>query len=177
MTSAQALSTLSENFFTAIYCVIFRRDHALLAYSQDTSGRPFSTMVTCIPTTHHVLNRMMDETGIWLGRPQVVVNMNVSWLKYAPLWILERLPEAYALAERMGADPVRMDDYRRKQLPGVWHYFNEMIMDDPEGNLGYFDFDRFATRFKHLPEFARRRQDLEEAWSAILKETDPPAGR
>jgi len=42
----------NENFFTAIYTLVFRRDHAINAYSQDTSGRPFSSMLTCIPTTY-----------------------------------------------------------------------------------------------------------------------------
>ena len=87
------ICALNENVFTAIYTLVFRRDHALAAYSQDTSGRPFSSMLTCIPTTRHVLKNMMEEIGVWIGEPQLV-NLNVSWIHYAPLWILERIPEA-----------------------------------------------------------------------------------
>lgn len=143
----------SENFFTAIYCLVFRRDHALRAYSQDTSGRPFSTMLTCIPTTYHVLNHMMDEPAYWLGQPQLVVNMNVSWMRYAPLWILERLPEAFDVAERYGGDPERIDRWRANLVPHVQHWMNDMVAADPEGNAEFVSFQRVVNRFKHLPEF------------------------
>jgi hypothetical protein len=36
---------------------------------------------------------MMDEPGQWIGEPQIVVNMNVSWLRYAST-TLERIPES-----------------------------------------------------------------------------------
>jgi hypothetical protein len=156
----RCISTKSENFFTAIYCLVFRRDHALKAYSQDTSGRPFSTMLTCIPTTYHVLHRMMQETGCWIGAPQVVVNMNVSWMKYAPLWILERLPEAFDVAEKMGAACEEVDRCRIAHLPNVWHWFNEILNDDPESNLECFSFARLVARFKHLPQFREKAPSL-----------------
>ena len=31
----------TPNFFTAIYCCIFRNEHAKKCYNQNTSGRPF----------------------------------------------------------------------------------------------------------------------------------------
>jgi FkbM family methyltransferase len=158
------LSTLSENFFTAIYCLVFRRDHALFAYSQDTTGRPFSTMLTCIPTTSHVLRRMMHEKGVWLGTPQLVVNMNVSWLKYAPIWILERIPEAFDLAEKMGAPSEAVDKCRRFHLPGLWHWFREILKDDPEGNRAFFDPRRVMSRFSHLEGFDAEAESIVEAY-------------
>ncbi|MCA0405030.1 MAG: FkbM family methyltransferase [Proteobacteria bacterium] len=147
------LSTMNENFFTAIYCLVFRRDHALRAYSQNTEGRPFSTMLTCIPTTYHMLNRVMHEKGVWLGTPQLVVNMNVSWLRYASVWILERIPEALELAEKMGASSSEIDKRKLDHLPSLWHWFREILKDDPEGNRAYFDPKRMAARFKHLDAF------------------------
>lgn len=159
-----ALSTQNENFFTAIYCLVFRRDHALRAYTQDTSGRPFSTMRTCIPTTYHVLHHMMHEKGVWLGKPQIVVNMNVSWLKYASIWILERIPEAFDLAEKMGADPSALDQRRVDHLPSLWHWFQEILKDDPEGNRAYFDPKRMSARFKHLNEFRAMAPALIDAY-------------
>ena len=158
------LATLSENFFTAIYCLVFRRDHALRAYTQDTSGRPFSTMLSCIPTTYHVLNNMMHEQGVWLGTPQVVINLNVSWLKYASIWILERIPETFDLAEKMGALRKEIDERRIAHLPNIWHWFGEIIKDDPEGNAAYFNPARFFSRFKHLREFQVRAPELIEAY-------------
>ena len=147
------ISAESENFFTAIYCLIYRRDHALRAYSQNTEGRPFSTMLTCIPTTHHVLNHMMHEPGYWIGEPQLVVNLNVSWMKYAPLWILERLPEAHDLAEKMGANKNKMNTLRNKHIPHVVHWFSEIYQEDKVGNIQYFKPERLVFRMNHLSEF------------------------
>jgi hypothetical protein len=73
-----------------------------------------------------------------MGSPQVVVNMNVSWMKYAPLWILERIPEVYQLAERKGASSTEIDRWRRHTLPGIVHYFSEIYKEDQKGNSAFF---------------------------------------
>jgi FkbM family methyltransferase len=169
------ISTASENFFTAIYCLVFRRDHALRAYSQDTSGRPFSSMLTAIPTTHHVLHHMMDEPACWIGQPQMVVNMNVSWLRYAPLWILERLPEVFDRAERLGASPAEVDRWREHNLPGVLHFWQALLTEDPEGNAEFFSPARVVARFKHLPAFGRAVPQLRALYEAAHAEGKPAA--
>lgn len=151
--SVRDICVKNENFFTAIYTLVFRRDHALLAYSQDITGRPFSSMLTCIPTTHYVLRNMMDESAVWVGSPQVVVNMNVSWMRYAPLWILERIPEVYETAEAQGVARPEMDRWRRHSLPSVVHFFKEILKSDQERNAEFFSPARLVRRFKHLPEF------------------------
>jgi glycosyltransferase involved in cell wall biosynthesis len=147
------ICTESENFFTAIYCLVLRRDHALQAYSQNTEGRPFSTMLTCIPTTYHVLNHMMNEDAYWIGEPMLVVNLNVSWMKYASIWILERLPEVFDMAEQMGADKTALDNIRSEHLRHVHRWFNEIYLNDTESNIEYFNPIRLFTRFKHLKAF------------------------
>jgi hypothetical protein len=143
----------NENFFTAIYTLVLRRDHALLAYSQNTSGRPFSTMLTCIPTTYYVLNNMMDEPAVWVGAPQIVVNMNVSWMRYAPLWILERIQEVYDMAELQGVSRWEMDRWREHSLPSVVHFFKDILETDPEANAQFFSPRRLVERLHHLPTF------------------------
>jgi FkbM family methyltransferase len=143
----------NENFFTAIYTLVLRRDHAINAYSQDTSGRPFSTMKTAIPTTHYILNHMMDELGVWIGTPQIVVNMNVSWMKYAPLWILERVPEFYDLAEEKDAARDEVDRWRRHTVGSMEHFFREIYQNDLLNNASFFQVSRLVWRFKHLQEF------------------------
>jgi FkbM family methyltransferase len=148
--SIREICALSENFFTAIYCLVFRRDHALRAYTQNTDGRPFSTLRTCIPTTYYVLNHMIDEPACWVGSPVLVVNMNVSWMKYAPLWILERIPEVYDLAERLGADRLGIDRWRKHNLPGVVHFLKEIFENDTERNVEYFSMPRLLSRLKGL---------------------------
>jgi FkbM family methyltransferase len=162
--SVRTICSRNENFFTAIYTLVFRRDHALKAYSQDTTGRPFSTMLSCIPTTYYVLNNMMEEQGVWIGAPQLVVNMNVSWVKYAPLWILERIPELYELAERRGVPSSDIDRWRLHTLPSVLHYFREIFENDPMKNAEYFSPARLVRRFKHLPAFTEKIPMLKEIY-------------
>jgi glycosyltransferase involved in cell wall biosynthesis len=175
--SISEISTLSENFFTAIYCLIFRRDHAIRAYSQDTAGRPFSSLLTCIPTASYVCNSMFAETGYWIGRPWVVVNMNVSWMKYAPLWRLERLPELYELAEMRGAAPKGVDRWRVHNLQGASEYLHDIYFNDPEGNRLFFSFEGFIRRHKHLPEFRSELGELmqiyRQAYAQGLGERPP----
>ena len=165
----------NENFFTAIYTLVFRRDHALQAYSQDTSGRPFSSMLTCIPTTHYVLNHMMDEFGVWIGTPQLVINMNVSWMKYASLWILERLPEAYEVAEQFGAPVDQVDCWRVKYLDSVVHYFEEIFYDEEADNAKYFRADRLVRRIKHLSEYDAVKGSLKHIYHRAHIEGHPAA--
>ena len=165
----------SENFFTAIYCLVFRRDHAIRAYSQDTSGRPFSTMLTSIPTTYHVIRHMMDEPAFWIGKPTVVVNMNVSWLRYASLWILERLPEAFDLAESRGGDPVAIDVWRLRLIASVVHRFREIFTADPAGNSSYVSIRRLVNRMKHLHEFRAVAPTLEAIYEEARRNRHPLA--
>jgi Glycosyltransferase len=163
------ISTLSENFFTAIYCLVFRRDHALRAYSQDTSGRAFSSLLTCIPTSFYVCQNMFNEMGYWVGEPCVVVNMNVSWGKFAPLWILERIPELYDLAEKKGANPDEMDNWRRHTLEGAIPHLERIFADDPEGNLAYFSMDRWIRHHKHLEEFRARLPKIMDIYARAFR--------
>lgn len=165
----------NENLFTAIYCLIFRRDHALRAYSQDTSGRPFSTMKTSIPTTYYVLNYMMQEKAYWIGQPMLVVNFNVSWNKYASLQILERVPEAQDLAERMGSDSLRMDRWRENLMPGFVHYWTEILENDQAENAPFFSPDRVVMRMKHLDKFSQIVPDLLEVYERARLKKNPVA--
>jgi hypothetical protein len=138
----------SGNFFTAIYCLVFRRDHALLAYSQCTDGAPFSSMLTAIPTTRHVLTRMMDEPGCWIGFPALVANMNVSWSQHAPVFVLERLPEARDLAERLGGDPARIDHWRRDAWPLMFRFFSLILEPDYEADWKHLSLRRIVARMR-----------------------------
>jgi glycosyltransferase involved in cell wall biosynthesis len=124
-TTIKTFAANNENLFTAIYACVFRRDHAIAAYTQYTGGPPFSTLATCIPTTKYVLEHMMDRPGYWIGAHQIVVNMNVSWMRYAAVWHMERLPEAFDLAEAMGADQHDLMRYRKSNLTQAIHFMSE----------------------------------------------------
>ncbi|MBF0245795.1 MAG: hypothetical protein HQL31_11095, partial [Planctomycetes bacterium] len=125
-------------------------------YSPNTDGRPFSSMLTCIPSTSYALHHMAELDAVWFGTPSLVVNLNVSWMKYAPLWILERIPEVYDLAEAKGAPPEVMDRWREHNLSGAFHFLEQLIENDPIGNAEFISLRRFIRRHRQLPGFRSR---------------------
>lgn len=161
----RSFSALNENLYTAIYACIFRRDHAIAAYTQDTSGAPFSSMLTCIPTSDYVLRNMYDRPGFWIGDSYLVVNMNVSWLRWALIWHLERMPDLFDLAESVGVRADQLEQYRQNHCadPVTWArhiYFGQ----DPE-LLPMFSMERFYERCKHIPQFQERIQSLQQLYT------------
>ena len=132
-------------------------------------------MLTCIPTTYYVLNNMMEEPGVWIGEPQVVVNMNVSWMRYAPLWILERIPEVYEVARAKGVSREDIDRWRRHTLPGVEHFFGEIFTNDPLGNAAVLSPARLVRRFSDLPEFQAHRAKMLEIYTRAHEQGHPAA--
>jgi glycosyltransferase involved in cell wall biosynthesis len=49
------VSTVTENIFTAIYACIFRRDHAVRAFSMARGGAPFTSLRTAAPSAEYVM--------------------------------------------------------------------------------------------------------------------------
>lgn len=164
------IAAKSENCFTAIYCLIFRADHARRVYSQDTSGPPFSTLMTCVPTADYICRNMFDRPGYWIGDPGVVVNMNVSWIRYASLYILERFPELFELMEEKGADPREINVLRARQIPNMLHYFNEIYFGTHRENIPYFSAARMVRRFQHLPLFREHWQGFANVYQKAFQE-------
>jgi glycosyltransferase involved in cell wall biosynthesis len=150
------IATKSLNCFTAIYCIIYREDHARGAYHQDVSGKPFSTLLTTVPTADYVCRHLFDRPGYWVGDPCVVVNMNVSWLRYASLFILERFPELFDLMEEKGVPKERMDVLRSGHVHNIPHWFREIYLGKHREHREAFSSERLVRRFGHLPEFQRR---------------------
>ncbi len=132
-------------------------------------------MRTSIPTTYYVLNFMMDEPAYWIGEPILVVNFNVSWNQYASLQILERVPEALDLAQRLGADDRGTDKWRENLFSGFGHYFREMLENDPVHNSEFFQPERLVMRMKHLDSFAKIAPDLQEIYKRAHLSKNPAA--
>ena len=175
LATVKAVGMNNENLFTAIYALIFRRDHALRAYTQHTSARAFSVMQASIPTTYYVLNYMMEEEAFWLGGIMLVVNFNVSWNQYAALQILERVPEAQDLAERLGSDPISMNRWRETLYPALEHYWREIYEDDPLGNVEYFSAERVLMRFMYLDTFPTIVNSLIDVYKRAYEKGHPAA--
>jgi glycosyltransferase involved in cell wall biosynthesis len=172
---------LNENLFTAIYTCAFRRDHALRAYQLDTRGVPFTSLATCVPSSVYALAALQDRPAWWVGEPAVVVNMNVSWLRWALLWHLERMPDLFEEAEARGVDSERLDVYRLKHLLDVDQWVRRTYFEAEDVIRSSFSLARLLERSKHLPEFRRRhlkgvRRAYTEAWEAgrVVVDQLPP---
>jgi glycosyltransferase involved in cell wall biosynthesis len=169
------LAAKCENFFSAIYSHVYRRDHALKSYCQNTDGRVFSTMLACIPTTHYVLNYMAEELAYWIGEPSLVVNSNVSWTDYGTLLELEHLPHAWDLAERMGSDAGEVDRRRANRLWLVEMMWKEIFENDRAGNSAYFSASRCLMRLKHLNELDKHIPEFMAIYERARKAGHPAA--
>jgi len=96
-------------------------------------------------------------------------------MRYAPLWILERLPEVFDLSEKLGADPDKIDRWRVHNIPGVVHFFEKILSDDPEGNAAYVSVPRLLNSFKHLPEFQEPAKTLKALYRKAHEARNPLA--
>jgi len=174
------IAGLNENQFTAIYACAFRADHAYRAYQQDTRGVPFSSLPTCVPTSVYAFSALADRPAYWVGEPAVVVNMNVSWLRWALLWHLERMHDLFDLAELKGVDPVRLDRYRFHHVHSAGKWVRMALFAAEDAIRERVSVDRFLERAKHI-EVLRSQlpyvyQAYSEAWAAgrVLADKLPP---
>jgi glycosyltransferase involved in cell wall biosynthesis len=174
------VAAYNENLFTAIYACAFRRDHALRAYGQDIAGPPFSSLLTCVPSSVYALTALADRPAWWVGQPAVVVNMNVSWLRWALIWHLERMPDLFDAAELAGVDPVRVDRHRTKHAWNAGEWTRMALMEAEPAIREGTSIARLIERCKHLPAFgselAKVHAAYAEAWQAgrIVADEDAP---
>lgn len=154
----------TENFFTAIYACVFRTDHARLCFSQDTSGEPFSSLLTCVPTTNYVLENLLDRPAYWVGSPAIVINMNVSWLRYADLWVLERFPEMYSRFENAGVSSSQINFYRNRSKSGVLHHLRDSLVRT-DSNFQRIDLSNLLTSYKKVEDYEKFVSDVVEILS------------
>ena len=169
------ISAFNENFYTAIYTFIAKRKHSQNIFHQDTSGTPFSNLQTCVPSSKYILSYMMDLRGYWLNEPQITINMNVSWGKYAPLWILERIPEVYDMAELNGANQWQVDRWRHHTLEMVLGYFKILFESQIDSSYASFDILTFIRRSRHLEAFRALYPQLATIYVEALKQNHPLA--
>jgi glycosyltransferase involved in cell wall biosynthesis len=176
-TRLSSVAAKSENCFTAIYCLIYRKDHARRAYHQDVSGRPFSSLLTSVPSAAYVCHHLLDRPGYWIGDPCVVVNMNVSWLRYASLYILERFPELFDLMQEKGVDAREMDALRSRHVRVLAGWFRQIYLGSHRENLPLFSAERLVRRFGHLPAFRNAWPDLRKVYKKAFaeKRTEDPS--
>jgi glycosyltransferase involved in cell wall biosynthesis len=154
------VAPLNENCFTAIYSCVFRREHAVAAYSQDTSGAPFTTLLTCVPTSNYICRQMFDLPAAFLAEPVILVSMHCSWLRWACLFILERFPELFELMLQNGASLDAVNLLRLRALPNTLHHLG-ILYDQETIVREHFSMNRFIQRHRQLDFYAPH-------WSHIL---------
>lgn len=177
VTSLSKVAALNENLFTAIYACVFRRDHALRAYQQDMTGAPFSSLMTCVPSSVYALEWLMDRPAWWVGKPAVVVNMNVSWLRWALLWHLERMPDLFELAELRGADADALEVYRSNHCAEAPSWLAAALSSHDDAIRTAVSASRLLQRTKHLTRMRNHLPALKtayaDAWHAGRVAADP----
>ena len=169
------ISANNENFFTAIYTFIVKRKHSQKIFNQDTSGAPFSSLQTCVPSSKYILSQLMELPGYWINEPQLTINMNVSWGKYAPIWLLERIPEVYDLAELNGVSQEYVDQWRRHTVNTAFDYLEILFKSEHDPSNESFEILRFVRRSRHLDEFRRMFPKIEAIYADALERNHPLA--
>ena len=163
----------NENFYTAIYTIITKRKYAQKMYNQDTSGEPFSSLQTCVPTSNYILRNMLNKKGYWISEPTITINMNVSWGGFAPLWILERIPEVYDLAEFNGVSKEKVDLWRSHTLKVFPNMFRELFSSN--SNPSDIDLRAILRRFCHLDNFDETGSEMLQIYEGAHKSGHPLA--
>lgn len=175
----RTVAALHENLFTAIYTCVFRRDHALLAYGQNVAGAPFSSLECSAPSAPYALKALLGRPAYWVGRPGLVVNLNVSWKEHGLLWVLERMPELCDLAERMGVDTAGLDACRANLCRAAAENVRKIYFSTEAATRQSFSLARLLERCKHLDDFRHYQVPLlwdlyRRAHSAGLAAGEPP---
>jgi hypothetical protein len=116
-----------------------------------------------------VCRRLFDRPGYWIGDPCVVVNMNVSWMRYASLFILERFPELFDLMQERGVEAAAMDGLRSRHVPQLSSWFREIYLGRHRENLPLFSAERLIRRFGHLPAFRSRWPELHRNYQKAFR--------
>ncbi|MDL2403912.1 glycosyltransferase [Rhizobium mayense] len=145
------VSAENENFYTAIYSFVAERRFLWRMFHQDTSGQMFSSLQTCVPSSKYILSNMMEEKGCWLHEPAITVNLNVSWGEHANIWLLERIPEVYDLAQLNGVPRKSVAHWREHTFRNSLGSLDNVIKTGGEAALGGFDFARYVRRLQGVP--------------------------
>jgi len=99
---------------------------------------------------------MMDRPAYWVGDPCLVVNMNVSWMRYASLFILERFPEIFDRMEARGVPRAEVDALRAHHVPDLLTWLPRILFGPQREHLGSFSTERLVRRFARVDAFAAR---------------------
>jgi hypothetical protein len=90
--------------------------------------------------------------------------MNVSWLRWALLWHLERMPDLFDAAELAGIDPVRVDRHRLKHCWNAEEWARTALMQAEDAIREGFSVARLIERCKHIEAFAAQIPKIRDVY-------------
>jgi glycosyltransferase involved in cell wall biosynthesis len=115
----------NSNLMTAIYTMVLRRDQAISCYSVVSLDKPFSSLNACVPTTVYALSLEPETIVDWIADPVIAVDLRVSWIRYAPVWIIERFPEMILEFVAWGDGKANFRYVFEEMKPGVKYWLEE----------------------------------------------------
>jgi glycosyltransferase involved in cell wall biosynthesis len=133
----QKVIQANSNLMTAIYTMVLRRDQAIACYSVVSLDKPFSSLNACVPTTVYALSLEPETIVDWIADPVVAVDLRVSWIKYAPVWILERFPEVILEFVAWGNGKVNLNYIFEEMRVGIKYWLGELNSPDFEHPADY----------------------------------------
>jgi hypothetical protein len=106
--TAIELAGVTENFYTGIYAVIFKRYVGWNAYRYFGSKLFLSTK-SCVPMTNYVITRKSDPiTTFYINEKVVIANLNSSWHDNLLAWSIARIPEIHLQFLEIGTPKAAM---------------------------------------------------------------------
>lgn len=122
----------NSNLMTAIYALILRREQAIQCFSITSNAAPFTSLSACVPTTVFALSLNPETKVDWIAEPIVAVDLRVSWIRYAPIWIIERFSEIILEFVAWGNGAVNLDYVFEEMRPGIHHWLSSSLPPEYE---------------------------------------------
>jgi len=141
------VATANNNLFTSIYSLITKTSVAIEIFSNVPSSKYFSNLNSCVPTVNYLLTLPSTTEVFWHAEECVLVDLNVSWMEFAPWWILERIPEIAVSWIERGADKSQMSEFIQSYIPSFAHFADVAINEKLEINSTYL-----KLALKEIPE-------------------------
>ena len=140
----------NSNLMTAIYTMVLRRDMAVQCYSVVSHEQPFASLNSCVPTTVFALSLDPKTKVYWIADPIIAVDLRVSWIRYAPVWILERFPEMILEFVAWGEGQVDLRYVFEELKPSINHWLDQSFSADFEKPTNFHFLRGLLTLYEGL---------------------------
>ena len=154
------LCTNNENFFTGIYTCIFENKHAKKAFAFQSSALPFSDLKTSAPSSYYILNNLMNSNGYWISMPQIAIDLDVSWKKFIPIWVLKIVPEMHDLAISRGASANEVSFWRDYHVKFIYQNLVRFFEQKNNKYGRIFKLSKLINQYKKSNTFKKIKKRI-----------------